>query len=189
MSNLKRLIQKILDDAKIEAGKIKEEADEKSNEIIHEQEVKANKEKEIYLEKAREEVQSLENLILSEAQMNVRDSLLRARQDMLDKTFDLAKDKLAKLGDKEYTDFIKRKLEALDLKGNETLVVAKERFELVKSLGLKLEISETQAVTSGFILLTENVNYNFSFDSLIEFQREDLEAEIAKVLFVANEEE
>ena len=121
--------------------------------------------------------------------MNVRDGLLKARQDMLDKAFDLAKDKLANLGDNEYIGFIKKKLEEFDLKGNETLVVAKERLELVKSLGLKLEISETQTVTSGFILLTENVNYNFSFDSLIEFQREDLEAEIAKVLFVANEEE
>ena len=189
MSNLERLIQKILEDAKIEADKIKEEADKKRKEIIHEQEIKGNKEKGIYLEKAREEIQSLENLILSEAQMNVRDGLLKVRQDMLDKAFDLAKDKLANLGDKEYIDFIKKKLEEFDLKGNETLVVAKERLELVKSLGLKLEISETQTVTSGFILLTENVNYNFSFDSLIEFQREDLEAEIAKVLFVANEEE
>ncbi len=187
MSNLENLIQKLLSDGKREADIISEEADKKRKEIISGHERKAQDEKDTYIEKAKEEAQSQENMILSKAEMSVRDDMLRAKQDLLDRAFDLAKDKLTNLGDKEYTDFIKKRLEAFDLKGNETLIVTKDKLELVKSIGLKLEISDTQAVASGFALLSGNVNYNFSFDALIDFQREDLEAEVGKELFMANE--
>lgn len=187
MSNLDNLIQKILEDAKVEAGKIREEADKKRNEIIHEQEEKANKERDILIEKTKKDASLQDNMILSNAELRVRNDLLKARQDILDKVFQLAKEKLVNLGDKEYTDFVVNKLGGLNLKGKETLLVPKAKVDLVKSLDLKLEISDSATLESGFILMDNNVNYNFSFDTLIDFQRDDLETEIAKMLFMAND--
>lgn len=187
MSNLDNLIQKILDDANTESVNIREEADKKRNEIIHEQEEKAKKERDILIEKSKKDALLQDNMILSNAELRVRNDLLKARQDILDKTFQLAKEKLVDLNDKEYTDFVQSKLKGLNLKDNETLVVPKAKVALVKSLDLKLEISDTPSVKSGFILMDNNVNYNFSFDTLIDFQRDDLEAEIAKMLFMAND--
>lgn len=183
MSNLDNLIQKVFDDAKIEAGKFQDEANKKRDEIIQEQEDKAYKERDVILKKAQEDAKAQENMIRSNAELKARDSVLSARQDVLDRTFELAKEKLANLGNFEYAEFIKSKLKSLDLKGDEILVVPSGKVDLVKSLGLSLDVSDTQTVDSGFVLADKDVNYNFSFETLIDFQREDLEADIAKSLF------
>ena len=48
-------------------------------------------------------------------------------------------------------------------------------------------MSEEETIDSGFAVVNKNVRLNFSFETLIDFLREDLETKIAQVLFKEKE--
>ena len=183
MSNLENLVQKILDDARIEADKIKEEA-AKNNEVIVSSKIsEANERKKRMLEKASAEAAMIKERIVSNAELKVRDGKLNAKQAVIDRVFQLSKDRLENLGADDYIKFLKSNLKTLDLKGTELLIVPEKMKAKVKSAGVFPDLSDNETADSGFILKDNDVTMNFSFDSLVDFLREEIETEIAQHLF------
>jgi V/A-type H+-transporting ATPase subunit E len=182
MSNLENLVQKILDDAKKEADLIIEEANKKKEEIISSRIKEANEKKEKILEKASREADMIKDRIISNAELSARDERLKAKQQVMDRVFELAKERLRNLNEQDFIKFIKGKLESMALDGSEVLVLPEYMKEKVKSLGLPVIVSD-ESVESGFLIKTNNIVLNYSFDSLVDFLREELEGEIAAKLF------
>lgn len=187
MSNLDNLIQKIKLDAQSQAEVILKEADKKKEEIVNGQVNVALEEKAKIIEKAEKDAEIINSRILSNADLKVRDEILKAKQEVIDKVFLLAKEKLMNLDDKEYIEFVKNQISTLVLTGEETLIVPQNRKELIKSLGLNLNVSEKETIPSGFAVVNKNIRLNFSFETLIDFLREDLETKIAQELFSEKE--
>lgn len=187
MSNLDNLIQKIKMDAQSQADQIQKEADKKKEEIVNGQVKLALEEKSKIIEKAEKDAEVIKSRILSNADLKVRDEVLKAKQEVIDKVFLLAKEKLTSLDDKEYSEFIKNQINTLDLTGDEIVIVPENRRDLVNNLGLNLKVSEEETINSGFAVVNKNVKLNFSFETLIDFLREDLETKIAQVLFKEKE--
>jgi len=106
MSNLDNLIQKIKLDAQSQADKILQEAEKKKEEIVNGQIQLALEEKAKILEKAEKEAEIIRSRILSNAELRVRDENLKAKQEVIDKVFLLAKEKLMKLDDQQYVEFL-----------------------------------------------------------------------------------
>lgn len=183
MSNLDNLIQKIKLDAQSQAEEMQKEADKKKEEIVNGQVKLALEEKAKMIEKAEKEAEIVKSRILSNADLRVRDEMLKAKQEVIDKVFLLAKERLMNLDDKEYAEFVKNQISTLDLTGEESIIVPNNRKNLIKDLGLNLKVSEEETIDSGFTLINKKVRLNFSFETLIDFLREDLETEIAQVLF------
>ena len=187
MSNLKNMTDKILEDGRAEAVKIKEISDKTNDEIIKTRILDANEKKDKIIEEAKTEARMLASRRKSEVNLRVRDEKLMAKHQVLDKTFELAKNNLKNIDEDSYIIFLKGNLNKLNLKGSESLVVPEKFKYLVKNSGLNINISDEENVESGFIVRDGNIEINFSFDSLVDYMREGLEPEVAKILFEEKE--
>ncbi len=183
MSNLENLTQKILRDAESKAQQIKKEAKEKNEHLLHSQTKEAEDQKKRMLERAKREAALMKERVISNAELRVRDEKLKAKQQVIDRVFRLAKERLLNLDEETYVKFLQSNIKGLNLKGNEVLVVPEKLIPRVKTLGLKVQVAEDEWVDSGFLLKDEDMVLNFSFDSLVDYLREELESEIAQGLF------
>ncbi|HZJ98420.1 MAG TPA: V-type ATP synthase subunit E [Tissierellaceae bacterium] len=182
MSNLENIIDKILADGKREAQEINDESQKNNQEIIDSMIKNANEEKDRILDKAKRESLMLKERKISEAELKVRDEKLKAKRQILDKVFVLAKERLVKMDENTYITFLKQSLANIDLKGSEVLLVPEKFIEVVEKSGIYSNVSRNEFIESGFQLKDGNIMINHSFESLVDFGREDLEVEIAREL-------
>jgi len=198
MSNLENLSAKIIEDANIKAEAILKEA--KDNEILLvEKRIKdAEILKQQMLEKTKIEAVTVNSRIISNSQLIVRNEKLVAKQEMIDKVFADALEKLLVMKDAQYLELIKSYLLSMPIAGNEEIIIPgkyknlvsdeylSEINESLKTTGkigeLKLS-SETRDIKSGFIVLKNGIEVNNTFDSLVNSLRDELEPEIVNELF------
>ena len=183
MSNLENLTQKILDDAKKEADLIVLESNRKSEAIISSKVNEANENKLRILEKASTEATMMKDRVVSNAELSARDEKLKAKQDIIDRIFTLSKEQLKNLSEDDFVNVLKNTIKTLSLDESNVLVVPEKFKNKVKSLGLRLSISEDERIESGFLIKNNNIIMNYSFDFLVDYLRDELEGQIAKELF------
>jgi len=198
MSNLDNLSSKIVEDANIKAESILKEA--KHNEaLMIESKVKSAKELEAQMvEKAKIEANTVTQRIISNAQLTVRNEKLVAMQEMIDKVFVEALDRLLVMNENEYLELMKRYLLSMPIAGNEEIIIPGKYKDVVsneylsevnaalKTSGKIGEIKlsyETRNIKSGFIVLKNGIEINNTFESLVNSLRDELESEIVKELF------
>ncbi len=183
MSNLDNLTQKILDDAKNKADIIMEESTRKKEEIINSRVKDAHEKQTKIIEKATTEASMMKDRVISNAELRVRDEILKAKQDLINDVFLKAEEKLNSLNEEEYVKFLQSNIKDINFKGNEVIVVPEKMKEKVKTIGLYPKVADDESVESGFLVKDNDVILNFTFKSLINYYREELEGEIANKLF------
>lgn len=183
MSNLDNLTEKILNDAREKARTVSDASEKMKEEIRNSKVREAESKKERILEKAASEARLMKDRVVSNAELKVRNESLKVKQEVIDRVFDLSKKNLMNLKEEEYISYLKRTMAALDLKGTETLVVTRPMVEKVKLLGLPQSVSESEFTESGFNLKDKGIVMNFTFTDLVEYLRDELEAEVATTLF------
>lgn len=181
MSNLDNLTQKILDDAKDKAESIYQEAAKKSEDIINSRVKEAKMKETKIVEKATSEGKMMKDRIISNGELRVRDEKLKVKQEVLNRVFSIAKKNLTDLDEEKYINFVKTNINNMKLKGTEEFIVPEKFTDKVKALGLN--VSQKETVESGFLVKDKDVVINFSFDSLVDYFREELEGEISAKLF------
>jgi V/A-type H+-transporting ATPase subunit E len=198
MSNLKNLSSKIIEDATIKAEAMLKEANDNGISIIASK-VKSAKALELQLlEKAKIEASTAKQRIISSTKLTVRNEKLVAMQEIIDKVFQGALEKLLVIGDKEYLELIKSYLLSMPIAGNEELIIPtkfrnifsdKYLSEINAALKLSGKIGEMKlsnqdrSVNSGFIVIKNGIEINNTFENLVNSLRDELEAEIVKELF------
>ena len=180
MSNLDNIKDKIIEDAKAQVEAISKGAMEEITGLEKENNALIQKMKEEAEEKFQKLGQSERDKILSGAQLRARDEELGAKNDLLDRVFDMAKEKLASISDEDYLRFVEKTLDGMDLEGH-TLLAPKGKKDLLQNLGI--EIEEDENLKSGFALKKGDVISNYTFDALVDFYRNETEGEIASLLF------
>lgn len=183
MSNLDNLVQKILDDAKERASNIIEDANKFKKELIDSKVKEANENKKKIIEKATLEANLLKERAISGAELKARNEKLKAKQEIIDKVFNIAKERLKNLDEDIYVSYLTSTLKTLKLSGEEIIIVPEKMRKKVKSLGLFPKVSEEESVDSGFLIKDKGIILNYTFDSLIDYYREELETEVAQSLF------
>ncbi len=187
MSNLENITRKILEDAKNKVIEIETEAKAEADALIESREQEALRVKHRIVERAKLEAEQIKEKILSGAALQSRDQQLLAKQRVMDRVFDLSKEALSDLDDASYLKFVKGKLSDLKLKNTEVLIPQVGREAVLKDKSLGLAVSETETVESGFAILDGKTLLNFNFNDLVDFNRLELEGEIAKKLFADKE--
>lgn len=182
MSNLDNLTDKILEEARGRAKALAKEAQAYEKDLLVKREREARGIKAKMLEKAVFDANLLKERIVSNAEVNSRNNVLAGKQQVIEKTFQKAKEKLYHLPKDEYVTFLTNTLKALDLKGNEELLVKEEYKEDIKALNLPYIISE-EMVKTGFMIRDGKVAMNYNFNDLVDFYREDLVKDVAQTLF------
>lgn len=193
-----RIIQRIMDDANSKAAEIKIAAEEKIRAAETDARQKAARKQEHLLEQARKEAEEQKRRIIGVAQLEARKDLLSAKQELISEAFEKSLDQLAGMDDRPYLTIIQGMLLSLVETGTEKVICSardqkripngfwKEVNESLVKKGKKgiLELAkETRDIRGGFILQAEGVEMNCSFESLLKLKRDQLEPEIAAVLF------
>lgn len=193
-----RIIQRILDDANSKAEAIKAVAAEQYNTAENEARQKAARKQEQILEHARKEAEEQKRRILGVAQLEARKDLLSAKQELISESFQKSLDQLVNMDDRSYLTVIRSMLLSLVETGTERVICSagdrnrisesflKEVNEALVKKGKKGNLTlakEPRDIWGGFILEAEGAEINCSFDSLLKMKRDDLEPEVAAVLF------
>lgn len=193
-----RICRRILTDARSQAEAIAAEAAQKSDLILAEAQKEAEKRREQILERAQKEAEELKRRILGMAQLDARKEMLAAKQELINEAFRQALEALSNLDDSTYFAVLRRMLLNAIKTGDEVVILSPrdkakipEEFwkDLKKELSAsgragELTVSEGDAeISGGFILQSGGVEINNSFSSLLEMQKDELEVEVAALLF------
>lgn len=198
MANLNNLTNRILEEAKMQSNEIISNANSEKNKIIEKRINEANEINTEIIEKGKRESETRKERIISNSELKVRNKKLEAKQIIISKVFDKAIEGLCDLSKDEFLSFLKKTVLNSNITGEENLILnakgkgmISEDFlsELNKSLKnqgksgvLKLS-NETGEFKGGFILEKDGIEINNTFEALVNSMRDDLEYDVAQVLF------
>lgn len=196
---LEDILKKIKEDSRKEVERIKKEAGEEAERVFEEAGGKIDSIKEKIRHDAQISLQDEKKRILTMANLEARKKVLEKKQDLVEEAFQKALNYLKHLSDKEYKRTIKELLLRTAESGEEEIVISLEEKRLTSvllnevnetlsskgKLG-KLKLSpERRKFQGGFILKAGRKEINNTFNSFFQEKREELEAEVAGILFQA----
>ena len=195
MNGIEKLTQQISADAQAEIDKIMADAKGEADAIAALYAQKAEKAAAAAMSKGEAAAAQREERLISMAGMEGRKSLLAVRQEMVERAFELALEKLCSLPDEEYTALLVKLAGAAAASGKGQLIFSqKDRTRVGKAVvtavnaalpnGGSLTLSEqTRPIRGGFILSDGDVEVNCAFETLVRLQRGEISGEVAKALF------
>ncbi|AVQ44328.1 V-type ATP synthase subunit E [Clostridium botulinum] len=198
MSSINNLTGKILEEAKVKKEEFIKEAKEDGKKILDKKTAEAKVIEKNTIEKAERESVIRRERILSNAELKVRNEKLQSKQKVIEKVLEKSLEKLSSLSKEEYLSYIKERILALPIDGDEKIIInLKDKLlitedfineinsELVKKgkLGNLSLSDETRDFKAGFILEKNGIEINNSFEALISSMKDELEYEVARVLF------
>ena len=193
MSNVKNITSKILKDA--EAGKenILAAAEEEKNKILSKKASAANEIAQEILQKAEADAKSKKERVISSAKLKVRNNKLAVKQEIIDEVFEKSINKLTELSKEQFLNFVKNSILSMNLTGKQTLILNETGLkfvddsfinELNKEAKATIALSKTAGnFKGGFILENNGIEINSTYEALVSSLRDELEFEVAKVLF------
>jgi V/A-type H+-transporting ATPase subunit E len=193
-----KIINKIMDEAKVQAGGILQKAEKEAADIMQKTSEESTQKMKEAVEAAKKEAVVRKQRMLAVAELEGRKRKLEAKQEMINKSFDRALELLASKPDSEYEDLLADMvasscndgegeiiLSAADRKRVGKDFLSKVIAELEKK-GFKSKArlsDETRDISGGFILKKGDIEINNSFETIIRMQRDELEELVVAALF------
>lgn len=196
-SGIEKITDKIMQQAQQHADAMMQAAKNKAAEIVQEATEEAQRKSNKALVKANGDEKELQKRTISIAELESRKMRLAAKQEMIEKAFSTALDRLCSMEQEQYIEFL-ASLIIKNAKGGEQIILNKKdqeeigaklmaHIELQNTEALKMNMvvlsSETADIQGGFILRDKDVEYNNSFAALLDACREELIPEVIEVLF------
>jgi V/A-type H+/Na+-transporting ATPase subunit E len=198
MSGADKLKEKILAEAQSYADGVLGEAGKRAEQAVAKGEQETAARKKALLEQFSRQAEERRRRAVTIAQLDARKAILSAKEEMIEDTFTQALGRLQNLDDSSYREIVSPMLLAAAQSGREEIMVsARDRArytpdfiaEVNKALAQqgkegKLTLSaEAREMQGGFVLRAGDIEINASFDSILRMQRDQLEPEVAAVLF------
>ncbi len=193
MSSLENLVAKILADGEARAKAILADAEEQAAELRAQTLSQAQAEADRLIEQAHREADRSYERLVAERRLALRDAVLSAKSQMLDRVFAEALSRLNAMPREAFIDYLKEALSELDTDGEALLLPAKygiddlsELNAYLKSRGRRGNLvlsDDNRVIEGGFILQKEGIEQNNTARALIEFYRHRLEGELRNQLF------
>lgn len=193
MSNVNNITSKILKDAEVRKDSILAAAEDEKNKILSKKVNSATETEKEILDKAQTEAKSKKERVISSAKLKVRNDKLAAKQQIINEVFESSVEKLAAFSKEDFLGFVKNTILSMNLSGKQTLVLNKQGLEFVdqkfidelnSKVNAEIILSETVGnFKGGFILKNNGIEINNTYEALVSSLRDELEFEVAKVLF------
>ena len=193
MNGIEKITQRIASDAQAEVDRILGEARDEAARITANYRAQADAEARELEAKNEKAAAEQEERLVSAAQMKARRHQLAAKQQMMEKAYIQALDKLCAMPEEQYVAVLAKLLVEASSNGREEAVVSKEDREQVGKAavekanqlsGKQLRLSEeTQPIRGGFILKDKNVEVNCTFETLVRLQKAETAGAVVKTLF------
>ena len=193
MNGIEKITQRIASDAQAEVDRILGDARDEAGRIAANYRAQADAEAAELAAKNEKAAAEREERLVSAAQMEARKVQLAAKQEMVEKAYIQALDKLCALPEEQYVALLADLLVKASSNGKEEAVFSKEDRERVGEAavakanelsGKQLRLSEeTQPIRGGFILKDKNVEVNCTFETLVRLQKAETAGAVAQKLF------
>ncbi|WP_308856300.1 V-type ATP synthase subunit E [uncultured Oscillibacter sp.] len=194
MNGIERITARLDADTQAEIDRIRENAKAEAEKVAQGYRTQMESETAELRERSRRAAAEREERLVSAAQMEARKTALAARQEMVDKAYALALEKLCSLPEEQYIQTVVALLVQAAPDGKGEVIFSKEQRERVGTAAValansrlgdgKLTVSaQTRPLKGGFILSNGRVEVNCSFDTLVRLQRAETAGEVAKRLF------
>lgn len=198
MKGIDKITSRIIADAEAECRDVKRESDERCAAVRAENEKRAQDE---YWRLVREGVKDTEQRVQRmdrTARLEAKKSVLNMKQEAVSRAFDLAKDKIAELPERDYVAFLAREAAEAAITGQEEVIfcerdrksvgakAVKAANELLAAKGMPglLTLSDaTRDMAGGLMLKQGDIEVNCTVDTLLDLTRGELAARVAEVLF------
>lgn len=194
--NSERVVEKIHNEAKAEAEKIANAAEEKHSDEREKLEKELSEYREQTKVLAAGAAKDRKLRLLAGARMEVGKENLATKRQLLDEVFSAAAQQLKSLDDNQYREMMTKLMLKAVQTGDEEIIVGKNETRIdqgfIKQINRKLgagfkgnlRLSEQREdIDGGFILKRGKIKTNVSFEVLLAQAREELEIELAKELF------
>lgn len=189
MNNEAKIIDKIITDATSQAEESFQEIKTVVEEKIRSAEQQAQKIKDTALEAAKIEADKAKAKELSSADMQAKKKILCKKQELIATAIGTAKDKLLSYTAQEKETLILKMLKTANYDNTMEVILPEADKKVLKASleknGYKVS-TETRNILGGFVLKKEDTEYNYSFESILEVQHEEMEQIVAKILFDFN---
>ncbi len=197
-----RIISRILEDADAKSKAIISEANLKTAELEKEAGETASRQAEKIVEQAQKEAAERKRRILGVADLEARKEVLAVKQDLISAVFDRSLEELLEVDDQAYLALLGRMLIKNVASGREAVALSaadQKRIpagfwkevngQLIKDgkEGQLVPATEARDIRGGFVLLAEGVEINCSLEALLGMLRDEMEPEVASVLFKSPE--
>ena len=193
MNGIEKITKRIASDAQAEVDRILGEARDEAARITANYRAQADAEARELEAKNEKAAAEQEERLVSAAQMKARRHQLAAKQQMMEKAYIQALDKLCAMPEEQYVAVLAKLLVEASSNGREEAVFSKEDREQVGKAavekanqlsGKQLRLSEeTQPIRGGFILKDKNVEVNCTFETLVRLQKAETAGAVVKTLF------
>ena len=192
MKGTEKIIAHIESDAKAQADQLLAEAAQKCAEIKTKYEEQASR---LYGEKIRDGVkacQAQEDGALRISKMEARKSVLSVKQEMVEKSFSLAAEKIVSLPEERYIAFLSSLAKNASTSGDEEVIlndrdraaVGDKLLQEINRDGVHMTLSdETRDISGGLILRRGSIEANCSVELLVELCRGEMSSKLADILF------
>ena len=198
MTGLEKITDRILAEARAQAGEIREKAEEEAGAVLRETE------KRLYKTPGREGRKEREALVKkgagdkgqSSASLKKRQLILAAKQDMIREQIEKAHQTLLAMEPEEYFSLIEQMVRRFALpKEGEICFSQRDLKRLPEQFGKRLEQAaaerggslkigvEPASLDGGFLLDYDGIEENCSFQALLAAKRDECSDQIQKLLF------
>lgn len=193
MNGIEKITQLIESDAQAEIDRILGDARDEAARIAAQYQGQADAEAAELAAKNEKAAAEREERLVSVAQMEARKVTLGAKQEMVEKAYIRALEKLCAMPEEQYVAVLADLLVRASSSGHEEVVFSPEDRERVgkaavekanAASGKKLALSaESQPIQGGFILKDKNVEVNCTFETLVRLQKAETAGAVVKKLF------
>ena len=194
MEATQAIVKKIIDDANAKAQSIINNAENLVNFKINEANEFSSKYTDAQLSLAKSEASKIVERKLIVADLDVRKNLLKEKQDLITKTFDLALEKLRSLDKTNYLSFVEKLIVDNAEEGDRIVLSADEVLcekdvnSLVVFSEKKLAIDKNRGdFIGGVMLIGKNCDKDLTFKSIVAFNKEILSSKVSQMLFKVEE--
>lgn len=191
-----QVIEKILSEGRVEAEKIKSQADERQANEKAELDEQLKEYKQKTEELAKKAAEDKKSHMLAGARMDIAKQHLAEKRKLLQEVFDKARQELANMPDEQYQGLMKKLMTQAVETGDEEVIVDKNEkridHDFIKQLNRELGpgyhgnlrlSDERQDIGGGFILRRAKIRNNVSLAVLLDQAKNRLEIDLAKELF------
>lgn len=189
VNNATKIIDRIIADATSQAEEAFQEIKAVVDDKIKSSEQQAQKIKEVAMETAKIDAEKAMAKEISSADMQAKKKILCEKQALIRAVIATAKDTLLSYSMQEKEVLILAMLKNSSYNDDTEVILPDQDREALRTplekSGYKVS-SETRNILGGFVLKKEDIEYNYSFESIIDVQHEEIEQIVAKILFDFN---
>lgn len=193
MNGIERILQRIQSEAQMEIDEILKKAREEADAIQNRYQMQAENESAELNLKKQKAAEEQEERQISVAQMESRKIILATKQEMVEKAYALALEKLCSMPEEQRISVLADLLVRASSSGREEAIFSPEDQPRVGKAAVKdandasgkqLTLSsQTRPIKGGFILKDGNIEMNCTFDTLVRLQKTGTAGMVAKKLF------